>query len=136
MMDDILERRTRIQGEQDQSIIRLHERRIRNSIKNNDTTEYKIGDIVRVKMGTLYSSVRKVIKSGDKKNIVVNFSPTLHKITRILGKDKADRMIGNNVISFEKLRYTLSNLDGTPLATQLKKNIPNAVRKSKSIFCE
>jgi hypothetical protein len=75
-----------------------------------------------------------LIKSGDKKNIVVNYSPTVYKITRILGKDKADRIIGNNVISFEKLRYTLSDLDGTPLATQLKKNNPNAVRKSKRFF--
>jgi hypothetical protein len=32
-----------LQGEQDQSIIRLHERRIINAIKNNNTTEYKIG---------------------------------------------------------------------------------------------
>jgi hypothetical protein len=38
------------------------------------------------------------------------------------------------VISFEKLRYTLSNLDGTPLATELKRNNPNAVRKSKRFF--
>jgi hypothetical protein len=38
------------------------------------------------------------------------------------------------VISFEKLRYTLSNFDGTPSATQLKKNNPNAVRKSKRFF--
>jgi IS30 family transposase len=123
-----------LQGEQDQSIIRLHEKRIINAIKNNDTTEYKIGNFVRVRMGALYSSVRKLIKSDDKKNIVVNFSPTVYKITRILGKDKADRIINNNVISFEKLRYTLSNLNGTPLATELKKNNPNAVRKSKRFF--
>jgi hypothetical protein len=61
-----------LQGEQDRNIIRLHEKRIINAIKNNDTIEYKIGDFVQVKMGTLYSSVRKLIKSGDKKNIVVN----------------------------------------------------------------
>jgi hypothetical protein len=85
-------------------------------------------------MGTPYSEVCKHIKSGDKKNVVVNYSPPVNKITRILGKDKADRTIGNNVISFEKLRYTLSNLDGTPLATELKKNNPNAVRKSKRFF--
>jgi hypothetical protein len=125
-----------LQGEQDQSIIRLHERRIINAIaiKNNDTTEYKIGDFVRVKLGTLYSSVRKLIKSGDKKNIVVNYSLNVYKITNILGKDKADRSVGNNVISFEKLRYTLSNLDGSPLATQQKMKNPNAVRKSKRFF--
>jgi hypothetical protein len=51
-----------------------------------------------------------------------------------LGKDKADRIVGNNVISFEKLRYTLSNLDGTRLATELKRNNPNAVRKDKRFF--
>jgi hypothetical protein len=123
-----------LQGEQNQSLIRLHERRIINAIKNNDTTEYKLGDFVRVKMGTLYSKVRKLIKSGDKKNIVVNYSPTVYKITNILGKDKADRRVGNNVISFEKLRYTLSNLDGSPLASQQKMNNPNAVRKSKRFF--
>jgi hypothetical protein len=132
--DSIWKEGHELQGEQDQSIIRLHERRIINAIKNNDTTEYKIGDFVRVKMGTLYSKVRKLIKSGDKKNIVVNYSPTVYKISNILGKDKADRRVGNNVISFEKLRYTLSNLDGTPLATQQKMNNPNAVRKSKRFF--
>jgi hypothetical protein len=58
----------------------------------------------------------------------------VYKITNILGKDKADRIVGNNTISFEKLRYTLSNLDGTPLATELKRNNPNAVRKSKRFF--
>jgi hypothetical protein len=87
-----------LQGEQDQSIIRLQERRIINAIKNNDTTECKIGDFVRVKMGTLYSKIRKLIKSGDKKNIVVNYSPTIFQISSILVKDKADRTVGNNVI--------------------------------------
>jgi hypothetical protein len=72
-----------LQGEQDQDIIRLYERRIINAVKNNDTTEYKIGDFVRVKMGTLYSKVCKLIKSGDKKNIVVNYFPTVYKITNI-----------------------------------------------------
>ena len=42
--------------------------------------------------------------------------------------------MGNTVIELEKLRYTLSNLDGTPVATQLKLNNPNAVRKSKRFF--
>jgi hypothetical protein len=52
----------------------------------------------------------------------------------ILAKDKPDRRVGNNVIEYEKSRYTLSNLDGTILQTQLKKNNPNAVRKSKRFF--
>ena len=132
--NDIWKEGHELQGEKDQDIIRLHERRISNAIKNNDTTEYKIGDIVRVKMGTLFSRVRKLIKSGDKKNIVVNYSPTMYRIKSILQKDKVDRIVANNVISFEKLRYTLSNLDGTPLSTELKRNNPDAVRKSKRFF--
>jgi hypothetical protein len=123
-----------LQGEQDQDVIRLHERRIINAVKNNQTVEFKVNDFVRVKMGTLYSKVRKLIKSGDKKNIVVNYSPTVYKITNILAKDKPDRRVGNTTIEYEKLRYTLSNLDGTPLATELKRNNPNAVRKSKRFF--
>jgi hypothetical protein len=123
-----------LQGERDRATIRRHEQRIINAVKNNPTTEYKVGDFVRVKMGTLYSSVRKLLKSGDRKNVVVNYSPTVYKITNILAKDKPDRRVGNNTISYEKLRYTLSNLDGSPLATQLKNNNPNAVRKSKRFF--
>jgi hypothetical protein len=123
-----------LQGEQDRATIRRHEQRIINAVKNNPTTEYKIGDFVRVKMGTLYSSVRKLLKSGDRKNVVVNYSPTVYKITNILDKDKPDRRVGNNVIEYEKSRYTLSNLDGTILQTQLKKNNPNTVRKSKRFF--
>ncbi len=106
--NDIWKEGHELQVEHDQSIIRLHERRIVNAIKNNDTTEYRIGDFVRVKMGTLYSSVRKLIKSRDKKNIVVNYSPTVYKITNILGKDKADRRVGNNVIS-SQISKTISN---------------------------
>jgi hypothetical protein len=53
-------------------------------------------------------------------NIVLNYSPDVYKITNILRKDKPDRIVGNNTISFEKLRYTLSNLDGMPLAIQQK----------------
>jgi hypothetical protein len=123
-----------LQGEQDQDVIRRHERRIINAVKNNGTVEFKVNDFVRVKMGTLHSSVRKLLKSGDRKNVVVNYSPTVYKITNILAKDKPDRRVGNTVIENEKLRYTLSNLDGTPLATQLKNNNPNAVRKSKRFF--
>jgi hypothetical protein len=120
-----------LQGEQDKATIRRHEQIILNAVKNNGTTEYKIGDFVRVKMGTLYSSVRKLLKSGDRKNMVVNYSPTVYKITNILAKDKPDKRVGNNTIEYKKSRYTLSNIDGSILQMQLKKNNPNAVRKSK-----
>ena len=123
-----------LQGEQDQDVIRLHEKRIENSVKNNPTEEYQVGDFVRVKMGTLYSAVRKLLKSGDRKNVVVNYSPTVYKVKSILRKDKPDKVVRGTTISYEKSRYILENLDGTPLATQQKMNNPNAVRKSKRFF--
>jgi hypothetical protein len=85
-------------------------------------------------MATLYSSVRKIIKSGDKKLLVVNYSPTLYQIKSILQKDINDRNVGNNVISYEKRRYTLKNLDGTAVQTQQKMNNPNAIRRDKRFF--
>jgi hypothetical protein len=132
--DSIWKEGHELQGEQDRATIRRHEQRIINAVKNNPTTEYKVGDFVRVKMGTLYSSVRKLLKSGDRKNVVVNYSPTVYKITNILRKGKPDRRVGNSTIEYEKSRYTLSNLDGTILQTQLKNNNPSAVRKSKCFF--
>jgi hypothetical protein len=74
-----------------------------------------------------------LIKSGNKKNIV-NYSRTLYKITNILAKDKADRRVGNTTIEYEKLRYTLSKIDGSPLASKLRKNNPKTVRKAKRFF--
>jgi hypothetical protein len=132
--NDIWKEGHELQGEKNQNVIRLHERRISNAIKNNTTEEYKVNDFVRVKMATLYSSVRKIIKSGDKKLLAVNYSPTLYQIKSILKKDIKDRTVGDNVISFEKKRYTLKNIDGTPVQTQLKKNNPNAIRKEKRFF--
>ncbi len=96
--------------------------------------EYEIGDYVRVKMATLYSSVRKIIKSGDKKLLVVNFSPTLYQIKSVLQKDLKDKKVGDKIISFEKERYTLKNMDGTPVQTEQKLNNPNNVRRDKRFF--
>ncbi len=77
-------------------------------MKNNGTVEFKVNDFVRVKMGTLYSSVRKLLKSGDRKNVVVSYSPTVYKITNILAKDKPDRRVGNSTTEYEKSRYLTS----------------------------
>ena len=85
-------------------------------------------------MGTLYSNVRKLIKSGDKKLIVVNYSPTIYQIESVLKKDIKDKVVRDNVISYEKSRYTLKNLDGTSVQTQQKLNNPNKERRDKRFF--
>ena len=117
-----------------EAIIRLHKNRIANAVRNNSTEEYKVGDYVRVKMATLYSSVRKIIKSGDKKLLVVNYSPTLYQIKSVLQKDLKDKKVGDKIISFEKERYTLKNMDGTPVQTEQKLNNPTNIRRDKRFF--
>jgi len=123
-----------LQGEQNKGVIALHEKRITNSIKNNKTEEFKVGDHVRVKMGTLYSSIRKMIKSDNKKLIVVNYSPTIYKIKSILKKDIKDKTVGKTLLSFEKSRYTLSDLSGNTVSTEQKMNNPNKERRAKRFF--
>lgn len=46
--------------------------------------EFRVGDLVRVKMTIIQSVLRKKVKEGNKKLIVVRFSPTIYKIVRII----------------------------------------------------
>jgi hypothetical protein len=41
-----------LQGEVNPNVINSHKTRVANVVKNNSTTEYKVADYVRVKMGT------------------------------------------------------------------------------------
>jgi len=104
-------------------------RRIRANAKRqvdkNKTKELQVGQIVRVKMNALFSSVRKMIKDNVKKYIVVKYSPTVYRIAKILEPDHA---------GYEKFRYTLETIDGQVVQTQLKNNNPNAVRRAKRFF--
>ena len=86
---------------------------------------FQVGDLVRVKMNALYSQVRQMIKNNDKKFIVVSYSPTIFRISKILEMDN---------IGYENKRYYLEYLNGEPLMTQLKNNNPNASRKQKRFF--
>lgn len=108
--------------------INIKEKARKNVLKNT-TQELEVGDFVRVKMSQLYSQVRKMVKDGDKKYIVVKYSPEIYVIDKILQPDNE---------GYEKLRYTLKNLDedeeNTPLLTQQKMNNPNKERRQKRFF--
>ena len=101
--------------------------RIRESAVNKLSFDnpFSVGDLVRVKMNALYSQVRAMIKNHDKKFVVVSYSPTIFKISKILKMDN---------VGYENKRYYLEYLDGEPLITQLKKNNPNATRINKRFF--
>ena len=100
-------------------------RKARQNVLKNKTLEFNIGDYVRVKLSQLYSQVRKMVKDGDKKFIVVKYSPEVYQIDKILKPDNE---------GYEKLRYTLTSLDGQPLLTQQKMNNPNKPRGQKRFF--
>ena len=95
------------------------------NVEKNKTREFAVGDFVRVKMSQLYSQLREKIKSGDKKYIIVKYTPEVYQIDHVLLPDNH---------GYEKLRYTLKTLDGEPLITQQKMNNPNAERRQKRFF--
>ena len=119
-----------IQGEKNESVIQLHKKRIAREVQGNTTEEYKVGDYVRVKMGSLFSEVRKMIKAGDKKLITVTYSPDIYQIASILKKDLKDEY----GVQYEKQRYTLKTMDGVAVDTQQKQNNPDKIRRKKRFF--
>jgi hypothetical protein len=54
------------------------------NVLKNKTIEFNVNDFVRVKLSQLYSQVRKMIKDGDKKFIVVKYSPEVYQIDKVL----------------------------------------------------
>ena len=82
-------------------------------IEQTQITDLKKGDFVRVKMSSLYSELRKLVKQGKKKLINVSYSPEIYKIFKVLKEDHP---------GYERKRYTLRTLDNTPLYTESKMN--------------
>ena len=120
--------------EKDKSVIDLHKKRIVREIKKNPAQIFQVGDEVRVKMSALYSKIRKMIKNDQKKLIVVNYSPDVYTISKILKKDLVDtRDHLRRKVEYENLRYTLK-LHGVEVQTEQKMNNPDKRRESKRFF--
>lgn len=115
----------RLRPVRNQEVAENIKNKARENVLKNKTIEFNVDDFVRVKLSQLYSQVRKMIKDGDKKFIVVKYSPEIYRIDKILKPDNE---------GYEKLRYTLKTLDGQPLLTQQKMNNPNKPRRQKRFF--
>ena len=75
-----------------------------------------------------------MIKNDQKKLIVVNYSPDVYTISKILKKDLVDtRDHLRRKVEFENLRYTIK-LNGVEVQTQQKMNNPDKRRESKRFF--
>ena len=89
-------------------------------IKNND--DLGINDIVRIKMSVIDSNIRKMIKQGDKKKIIINYSPDIYSIHEIIKfkhsnpvyilKDKDGRLVHSRFFASDLQKvdyYTMFN---------------------------
>ena len=83
----------------------------RRMVAKNKARELKRGDYVRVDLTAQYSVLRKMVKQGDKKNIVVKWSPEVYVVDRIVKTDQGDTTL-------EKRKYTLKTLEGEPVKTR------------------
>ena len=120
--------------DRDKGVVDLHKKRIIKEIKKSTAHKFEVGDLVRVKMGALFSKIRKLIKSDNKKLIVVNYSSDVYTISTILNKDLKDtRDHLRRSVQYENLRYTLK-LNGVEVQTERKMNNPDRERKSKRFF--
>jgi transposase InsO family protein len=81
-------------------------------IEKYKATEYKIGDLVRVKVSALFSKVRELIKNSNKKYLSGKYTPEVYRVKSILMPDNE---------GYENNRYTIETLNGILLQTQLKK---------------
>ena len=76
-------------------------------------------------MSALYSELRKQVKAGNKKLINVTYTPEIYRIFKIIKEDHP---------TYERKRYTLKRLDGTPLETETKINEMRHKHKYKRLF--
>jgi N-glycosylase/DNA lyase len=72
-----------------------------NKFKEEDN--YQVGNIVRVKMSSIFTNVRKLVKDNKTKQIVVTYTPELFVVNRVI--------IPRNKL-LERKKYILENGDG------------------------
>ena len=76
-------------------------------------------------MSSLYSEIRKEVKAGNKKLINVTYTPEIYRIFKVIDETHP---------SYERKRYTLKKLDGTPLYTESKINEMRHSHKYRRLF--
>lgn len=70
--------------------------------KFKETDNFEEGDVVRVKMSSIFANVRKALKAKEGKNIVITYTPELFRVRKVI--------VPRGVL--ERKRYTLENEDG------------------------
>jgi len=92
---------------------------------------FQEGAYVRVLSSSLSSKVRKLIKSGDKKKLLMTYSPDIFKISRVI---KSTLPYRNTLYELEDLRYKITrNGEKTFVMTQIHPNTRREVKKKPKI---
>jgi hypothetical protein len=78
--------------------------------KFKETDNFKKGDMVRVKMSSFFSGVRKLLKAKLSKKLVITYTPELFKINKVV--IPRTRILARR-------RYYLENADGEIITTAL-----------------
>jgi hypothetical protein len=86
---------------------------------------FEVGDYVRISTASLSANIRKTIKAGHSKNIVVRFTPKIYRVCHIVKPVNA---------SFQLEKYQLEDDKGEIVRTEFKINKPNQVLRPKSFF--
>ncbi len=79
--------------------------------KYKEHDNFKVGDKVRVKMSAMYSGVRKLIKEGKSKQIVVTYTPIIYSVSKVFSPTKG---------ILERKQYVLETNDGMELGVMRK----------------
>ena len=76
-------------------------------------------------MSSLYGELRIEVKQGRKKLINVSYSPEIYRVFKIIKEDHP---------TYERRRYTLKKLDGSPLLTESKVNEMKKTHRYRRLF--
>jgi hypothetical protein len=80
--------------------------------KYKQIDNYEVGDQVRVKMSAIFNNIRKLLKEGNSKQIVVSYTPEVFTVNKVIQK--------NGVL--ERNKYLIENSDGNLLTKANGKN--------------
>ena len=111
---------------------KTHDRQIHKAVmRKSPDIIFQEGAYVRVLSSSLSSKVRKLIKSGDKKKLLMTYSPDIFKISRVI---KSTLPYRNTLYELEDLRYKITrNGEKTFVMTQIHPNTRREVKKKPKV---
>jgi hypothetical protein len=76
--------------------------------KFKETDDFEVGDVVRVKMSSIFANVRSLVKSKNDKNLVITYTPDTFHISKVI--------VPKGVL--ERKRYVLNNSEDRPITSR------------------